>query len=582
MGTIPAPQIAEISAQGAMIPSTVAAEYSRAAALQQQTAATKQAMAEKQIQMEMQQRQLQDQDAYTRALQEWSQSGRSGQSATAPSTQQPTNMTGAPAGAQPIPLAKPGEGMSNVQPIPNAVPGQVQPQPLSAGSAPPPQKSSGSLDPQDLAGLVLKHGGSAQAAMSAMQGIIAQKQALSKLTDDQLAQESKYADLRAGIADAVNNATGPDARQTAWAQGMQSLMRAGDRSVMGAPVQVPPQEEIGKYLPILQTHSAMIAQEQKDRETTAKETEAQAAQTKAEQGNWEKFPELGLLYNTQTKQSVPVSGGTLTPPMMESKYVQLQQQKAQGQPLSSSDQAFVQGYERYKTLVPAFNFNLQNSGAAADSGGNPSAIAQAIANGSMAWKDAVSPRTPMATKNAILSHVFKLNPSFDTAEFGLEQDAAKKARSGAWADTRLAYNTAIDHADQLSKAAAALGNGDVRALNSMKNFFKTEFGSPDVPTFAAIANAYNHEVTSVVSKGHITDAEVQSGHAVMPDNASPDQIRSAADAFKGLMTSKRDELDKIIKAGAVNKANAMLNVHSGSTPAAQTGTFSWDNMPEHK
>jgi hypothetical protein len=41
------------------------------------------------------------------------------------------------------------------------------------------------------------------------------------------------------------------------------------------------------------------------------------------------------------------------------------------------------------------------------------------------------------------------------------------------------------------------------------------------PPSRPIANAYNHEVTSVVAKGHITDAEVATGHATLPDTASP-------------------------------------------------------------
>ena len=216
---------------------------------------------------------------------------------------------------------------------------------------------------------------------------------------------------------------------------------------------------------------------------------------------------------------------------------------------------------------------VQNAGAAADQNGNPSEIAQAIANGQMAWKDAVSMRTPMATKNAILKQVFQLNPNFDTAEFGLEADAAKKARSGAWADTRVAYNTAIDHSKQLLDTIDALNNRDVKKLNSLKNFFKSEFGSPDVPDFAAVANAYNHEVTSVVSKNHITDAEVQAGGAVLPSNASPQALRKVVASYNQLMASKRNELDKVVKAGAGNKANAVLNVTSSGESGANTDPF---------
>lgn len=222
-------------------------------------------------------------------------------------------------------------------------------------------------------------------------------------------------------------------------------------------------------------------------------------------------------------------------------------------------------FMRYqKTIAPTLNFALQNQGAAADVNGNPSQIAQALANKQMKWSDAVSARTPQSVKNQILQQVFKIDHNFDTGEFGLEQDAAKKARSGVWADTRLAYNTALDHSDLLLQAAKALNNGDVQALNSLKNKFKTQLGWDGQITYQAIANAYNHEVNSVISKGHITDKEVETGHATLPDNANMQTIQSVVSAYKGLMSSKRDELNKIIKAGAGNKADATIAVGSSS------------------
>jgi hypothetical protein len=217
-----------------------------------------------------------------------------------------------------------------------------------------------------------------------------------------------------------------------------------------------------------------------------------------------------------------------------------------------------------KSITPITNFNLQNQGAAADSNGNPSQIAQALASNQMKWSDAVSARTPQSVKNQILQQVYKINPNFDTGEFGLEQDAAKKARSGVWADTRLAYNTALDHSDLLLQAAKALNNGDTMALNSLKNQFKTQFGWDGQITYDAIANAYNHEVNSVISKGHITDAEIATGHATLPDSANLQTIQSVVGAYKGLMSSKRDELNKIIKAGAGGKADKTLAVGSSS------------------
>lgn len=299
--------------------------------------------------------------------------------------------------------------------------------------------------------------------------------------------------------------------------------------------------------------SSMGAKAVAEQAKTAQETQTSAAQEQKDTADTEK-----------TKLETELMRQYGTPQQQEAKYISLQSRKNQGMPLTPADAAFSKAYEKNKTLVPTATFNLQNAGATTPGGnGEPNAIIQGLANGTYKWNDVVSPRTPMSVKTAMAEEVKKINPNFDTSTYAIQTKAAEKATSGAWADTRVAYNTALDHSKQLLTAMDALDNGDVGRLNSLKNFFSKEFGQPGVPTYDAIANAYNHEVTSVVSKGHITDTEVKTGGAVLPDNSSPQQIRSVVGAYNSLMQSKRDELDKIIKAGAGNKANAVLGTESG-------------------
>jgi hypothetical protein len=386
-----------------------------------------------------------------------------------------------------------------------------------------------------------------------------------EMDEKKLANEKTRSDQLLGLITQAK-ALPPDQYQQQWPQIAQQAAAIDPRVKNHVnPAQPIPQEGLDSLAFGLATHSQLATIEQQKREQAKAEAEIvrDNAQAGAEDASTEKTKletDLMKQYGTSAQQ--------------EAKYIALQTRKNQGLALTPQDAAFSKAYEKNKTLVPVANFNLQNGAAAADSNGNPSQIAQALAENRMKWSEAVSPRTPQAVKNQIMAQVFKLNPNYDTSEFGLEADAAKKARSGAWADTRVAYNTAIDHANQLLTAADALKNGDVQKLNSLKNFFSTQFGSPDVTNFSAIANAYNHEVTSVVSKGHITDAEVAQGHATLPDNASPEQIRGVAAAYKNLMLSKRDELDKVIKGGAGNKADGVMGVQpSGSQSSAATKTY---------
>jgi hypothetical protein len=506
MGTIPFPNIAQEAGEVAATPQNAFAEYARVAQLKEQTATLQQQQQERAQQMEVQRRSMADQDATTKSFLDWDHK-----------------------------------------------------------------------DPNELAVAVVKNGGSATAAQAIQQHYLGLRKTASDIAKqdadtgsttlktkiDQYNQDAGRLSALDSVPDEQFNQHLTDEGQKLAASQDPQEQQSGQHILQLAQLPVP---QARQQLKVIE-HALLGEKEQHEqafKDAEVAKDRAAAAKDEAETG-WQKFPELGVMYNTQSGEtkSVTGNGAVMTPGMMEAKYVQLAAKQASKQPLSKEDAAWKAGYEKYKTLVPVANFNLQNNGAAADNNGNPSAIAQAIAENRMKWSEAVSPRTPQATKNAIMAQVFKLNPQYDTSEFGLETDAAKKARSGAWADTRLAYNTAIDHSKQLLDAIDALNSGDVKKLNSMKNFFKTEFGSPDVPTFSAIANAYNHEVTSVVSKGHITDAEVATGHATLPDNASPQALRGVVNAYTGLMTSKRDELDKIIKAGAGNKANSVMNVKAG-------------------
>lgn len=439
-------------------------------------------------------------------------------------------------------------------------------------------------DLDQLPELMKANGVSGPGYLQAKQQALARKKELLSYDTEQTANVQKHHDLALGAIDAAEGLP-DDQLMTHIGDTVDKLQQAGHidqntaQNIIAHAQSMPP-DQFRPWLDIykkgLLAESTVLAQKEtaaKTEEATQKGAQAKAETKKLTEGTWTPAQELGLEINSATGETRPLTGGTGAPVMsaaqIESKYLALQQKENAGQKLTKDDAAWKKAVEKYKTLVPVANFNLQNAGAAADSNGNPSEIAKALAENRMKWEQAVSARTPQSVKNAIMAQVYKLNPNYDTAEFGLESEAAKKARSGAWADSRLAYNTALDHSDMLLAAAKALKNGDVTALNTLKNKFNTFFGGSGPITFQAIANAYNHEVNSVISKGHTTDAEIETGHATLPDNANYETLSSVVNAYKGLMNSKKDELDKIVKAAAGNKADKTIATGSSSAAAPQ-------------
>lgn len=116
-------------------------------------------------------------------------------------------------------------------------------------------------------------------------------------------------------------------------------------------------------------------------------------------------------------------------------------------------------------------------------------------------------------------------------------------------DQKVAFNTMIQHAQLLRDAARALNNGDVQALNGLKNSFKNTFGYSGPITAQAIADAYGGEVTNVIAKGHITDKDMEKTSKTLdPSKQNFATMDSVLTAYQALAQSKLNMLN--------NQANA--------------------------
>lgn len=135
-------------------------------------------------------------------------------------------------------------------------------------------------DPQkhtlaDIPKLVTQNGGSGQAALQAQAGLVQQRQTLAKLSDEQFAQEQRKADAIQGAHDFVSEAKTPQEKQTRYQQSLQQLSALGV-DVSNEPTQYPGDDVFAQHLAPIRLHSAVVEEARKDRETAAKEQEAQA------------------------------------------------------------------------------------------------------------------------------------------------------------------------------------------------------------------------------------------------------------------------------------------------------------------
>jgi len=401
-------------------------------------------------------------------------------------------------------------------------------------------------DYNDLPVLVVKNGGSGMAAQQAVQHILDVKTKASEiakndaaagtsLTDNQIKQNDEY---RGRLQSIINAPT--DQKQALW----DAEITKEEQSRAVQPGQMSHTYPGDGTATAMANHFALgskITQEAQD-------------QQKANAADWKELPTLGVIVNTRTNEVRTPAGTVMSPQMMEAQYVKNQQQQGLGQPLTPDQQAFNGAFEKMKALVPAAQFNLQNQGATG-APGKPSAIAQGLADGTMKWQDVVSARTPMSVKQAILSEVKGIKPDYNSGDFALEQGVKKEFTSGDAAKNLTAFNTAIEHANQLSTATDALDNGNIRALNQIGNTLGYQFGSDKTTNFNVIKNALSGEISKVFKGGGATDAEIEAVQQPFSTANSPAQLKGAIKTAIALMNSKREALQQQYASGVQAKPN---------------------------
>jgi len=395
--------------------------------------------------------------------------------------------------------------------------------------------------------------------------------------------------LTAGIQGGLNGeaanaqtyaATGRNAGFGGGFQGAQVLPM--ERQMMGLQVQ-----QLAQSLPFLRAmYGANLAKTQSEvGKNVADASKAQAEvegmpikqaleKAQAEAANYKEDPNLGLI-DIRTKQAVNQSG--LAPLSAEEAAV-LGKQEGDRVPLKLKNTANEIVSRGLGTVAGANDTFVVNKGTGQTTPlgiGSPRAIF-APANRIIQVAD---PDHPGQTKFVTAGDAVKNGYAGpQSASVQIPKDVLKWATSGKGGEEINAFNTALQHGELLRKAVTALGNGDVRTLNSLKNEFKKEFGSSNISNFQVIANAYTREISKMLSSGHMTNDEINTNGATLPSNASPDQLIDAIDAYQQLAGSKMQMRYDQFQKGMQGKPNFPDNAaNGGNQPPPNAATIPGPN-----
>lgn len=174
-------------------------------------------------------------------------------------------------------------------------------------------------------------------------------------------------------------------------------------------------------------------------------------------------------------------------------------------------------------------------------------MATAIANYEMAPLSPYKAATPVGAK--IASMIKEINPTWDAKHYSEAQKTINSFATGIEGRTARSMNVAIDHLTLANELGRALGNGDVQAVNTLKNIWRTQFGS-EIPTnFEAVKSIVGGEVAKAVIGSQYALQDREELRAQLKAANSPAQLAGVIANYKRLMAGQLIGLEKQYQAG---------------------------------
>jgi hypothetical protein len=134
-----------------------------------------------------------------------------------------------------------------------------------------------------------------------------------------------------------------------------------------------------------------------------------------------------------------------------------------------------------------------------------------------------------------MARAIEINPDYQESRYPEVSKAMGAFGSGPQGNTIRSLNVGVQHLNLFDEAAAALGNGDMRAINSLKNTFQAQFGVAPPTTFDGLKQIVGTEIEKAVAGGIGSAADRERLMESLNRASSPAQLQAMTDGFRGLM-----------------------------------------------
>ena len=139
---------------------------------------------------------------------------------------------------------------------------------------------------------------------------------------------------------------------------------------------------------------------------------------------------------------------------------------------------------------------------------------------------------------AVNEELTKSYPGYRPSEYAARNAAARTFAAGPVGNQIQSVNTAVAHLGTAMELASALYNGDIQAVNRLKQEFKEQFGQ-DAPTnFNLARQIVGQEIVKAIVLGGGGVTERQDAQSHIDSAESPEQLQGAATTAKSLLAGQ--------------------------------------------
>ena len=149
---------------------------------------------------------------------------------------------------------------------------------------------------------------------------------------------------------------------------------------------------------------------------------------------------------------------------------------------------------------------------------------------------------PNAAK--IMNEVIRINPEYNSRDFGLQTAAEKEFNIGKDGNKTRSLNVAVSHLATLDTAATALNAGDIRMFNQFKQAWQRETGKTAPTNFNAVRELVADEIVAAVVPGVGALADRKALKETILSRSSPAQIQGVIKEYKELLGGQLVGLEK--------------------------------------